>query len=407
MTPHPAVARWICVLISTATLTRGERYAANSTASGRSEMGVALILAGQARSLVDRAVQQNIRQALINPLYADVFAAFSQQCTHPAAEQKAIIDSGVLDSLKPIAWRYVDNRQHREVYKPWVERGCYHDSAQKGHKHDAVDGTIVRIPIKTISFIQQWNTVSIAYKLMLDHEAARGYPYRFVLRTRPDLVFLQAFSSVADLRFLVGQHRVIITDHSFAPAKMLFPIPQTARHVFFLQDQFAILPRNASDAYFNTLDQYDCVKRAEKCKLGKEFDYDCMESSREWCAEAPKHLGVELLRPAKTVVRQSECRLSNQLREHGLCVCSRYIHPQIRLTSKATSICSGGGKVSSADALPAATLRNGDTRRKARRRISELNTQLASWRVFFSYRRKFRGAPAEERMPRCCQLQHG
>ena len=178
--------------------------------------------------------------------------------------------------LRPIDWRVVPASLAREATGAWAARGC---GSQR------------------VSWVSQWLTVAQGYSLVRAHEDAQGMRYGGIVRTRSDLVMehvisrdLVQFATMVPWRvwtFCVDigtELGAIGTDADFHTRIMS---AYTSAVVCPGQDGFAIMPRTASDAYFRTVDQFDCTSTFSRRKVcrrnvtaGHAPDSDCLAVGR-------------------------------------------------------------------------------------------------------------------------------
>ena len=295
---------------------RGSGSRAADASSSVSPPRYAVVVAGLLRTLGFPAVYYNMHETLVSSLNADVYLAISaeDENTSSAAVEHQL--RGALSVLRPIDWRVVPASLAREATGAWAARGC---GSQR------------------VSWVSQWLTVAQGYSLVRAHEDAKGMRYDVIVRTRSDLVMehvisrdLVQFATMVPWRvwtFCVDigtDLGAIGTDADFHTRTMS---AYTSAVVCPGQDGFAIMPRTASDAYFRTVDQFDCTSSFSRRKVcrrnvtaGHELDSDCLAVGRRWC-----RLSANCCDPDSC-----ECRLSQQLRENALCVCQPLTNRPIR-----------------------------------------------------------------------------
>jgi hypothetical protein len=152
--------------------------------SNTGDGNVAVCISGHARSLVERRVYEGIKHNLVDPLGgtggADVFMylELSESRTEESRNRiNAGWDSGptsynateesleeALAILQPVAIRY-----HERSLTRWTSFSCAYPS---NHSRP------------------QLEKMNSCFQLVLDHEVSRGWAYKWVARSRPDLGWL-------------------------------------------------------------------------------------------------------------------------------------------------------------------------------------------------------------------------
>ena len=325
--PGTSAARVCRVAMTTAASAPGHRPDSRTVSASSSvplaSLRYAVVMSGMVRTLIFPAVYNNIHETVVASLNADVFLSISSEL---GATSNATVGQelrGALSALRPIDWRVVPASLVRERAAAWEAAGC---TPQRFH------------------MVSQWFTVAVGYSLLRAHEDARGMRYDVIVRTRTDLVMEQTISrGLAEFAALVPWRvwtlcvdmgldlGLVGTDaDSHARATSAY----TSAVVCPGQDGFAIMPRAASDAYFRTLDQFDCTSTFSRRKLclrqgarnATRTNFDCTGVSRQWC-----NVSANCCAP-----NSCECRLSQQLREHAVCLCMPLTNRHVRVWKTVT-----------------------------------------------------------------------
>jgi hypothetical protein len=221
----------------------------------------------------------------------------------------------------------------------------------------------------------------------------------------------QRFESPADLWHLAGDHRVVLEGYLKVVRQGQF-----RPNIFYAGDRFAVVPRFAAPAVFNTIDQFDCVLHAKACAT--RYQTDCLEGSRAYCSEAFAAFKPAVAQAATHTVSQSECRLTLHVHNYRpkLCVCNQFQLPGPRLMLNQTlnNLCALNQ--SDYDSAQATELAQLDGRVRVQRRnqrqrpaksVAALNRQLKNsppWITGFRLQPTESGLPVALVMPKCCAL---
>lgn len=151
------------------------------------------------------------------------------------------------------------------------------------------------------SFLQQFFKVRLAWGALLDWEVRHGWRFHWLLKLRPDLIWLESFPP---LSHLAVQGDITAGDSVFVPRGVM----TDNRNHYFLNDHVLLCPRGLCAPYFtNAIDRYqECSKDSRLRYVYPSqlwlFNHTC--SRGELC-----YLKSKLLNLAYTIARQGgpEC----------------------------------------------------------------------------------------------------
>ena len=206
-----------------------------------SDGGVAVCLSGHVRSLVQPAVYTALKANLVDPLGAgtaggaDVFmyveldqveAAASPNA--PTAAETAVEEAG-----------HILNARLNDDWDPLNPRNCSASELEPAlallrpvvfRLHDEATAPPFPASNCTARAVPQLEKVAACFRLVEQHERARGFRYDWVVRARPDLGWTLPVAPAASF----PPHHVYVSP-SYWP----------------LADQFALVPRRLAATYFN------------------------------------------------------------------------------------------------------------------------------------------------------------
>lgn len=194
------------------------------------EAPVAICISGLARSFVVGRVRRNIWAHAIWPIVdaADVFLALDDDHSGRKYEPtRAEPDwaTATANLLKPVYWARLR----------------------------ASDGLA--------------ESLRVCRSLVEAREATRGQRYAWIVRLRPDAVHRKALPPFDDWPKLKSDARLVWSTY-IGGASCARSVPPPGGKGVCLDDNFALMTRNALDAYFGAWPARDCLAKCNECRLG-------------------------------------------------------------------------------------------------------------------------------------------
>jgi hypothetical protein len=201
--------------------------------NGLAQQGrIAVCVSGHVRSLVERRVHESLRGNVIEALgLSDVFMYLElDEARRPDSRINAGWDPGPNSKT---SFTRADLVIPLTVLKPVSV--SYHDAANSSKAY--MGPTPCTYPSDTAR--EQLEKIHACYSLVVDHEASRGWPYDWIVRTRPDLGWLRPLPPADSFA----------REHVYVPS-----------NYWPMGDQFALVPRRLAGIYFHAFRSlYTCL----------------------------------------------------------------------------------------------------------------------------------------------------